>query len=134
MDICSVEIKRVSSDGKSNIRRKICDKNKVNDRGNCFKYLGYHIAYEIEKRYEWKKRLTHHSRAMRAMNHVFKPSLDQKQTRIRIYKTSMIRIWLMSEKLGLYADEKEAEIRQQKWNSWGEQPGARPTNLIIERI
>jgi hypothetical protein len=71
--------------GKEHIYSKICVYDKPIEQVSSFKYLGYNISYE--KYVDISTKILNYNRAMGIINHIFKPSLVQKHTRIKVYKT-----------------------------------------------
>ncbi|KAJ4430310.1 hypothetical protein ANN_22523 [Periplaneta americana] len=70
--------------GKNNLRSKICLYNKPVEQVSCFKYLGYHLSYEQEK--DISTKLNYFNYATDIINNIFRPSLVQNHTRIKVYK------------------------------------------------
>ncbi|KAJ4440460.1 hypothetical protein ANN_08601 [Periplaneta americana] len=71
--------------GNEPVRSKICINNKIIEQIKNFSYLGYQISYEEEK--DLNEKIIKFNRAMGIINQMFKPTLVQKHTRTRIYKT-----------------------------------------------
>ncbi|KAJ4449257.1 hypothetical protein ANN_00654 [Periplaneta americana] len=71
--------------GKEPVRSKICINNMIIEQVKNFSYLGHQISYEEEK--DLNEKIIKFNRAMGIINQIFKPTLVQKHTRTRIYKT-----------------------------------------------
>jgi hypothetical protein len=71
--------------GKEPVPSKICLNNKILERVNKFNYLGYKLSFVGELNLPGK--ISKYSKTMGFINNVLKPSLVQKHTRMRIYKT-----------------------------------------------
>jgi hypothetical protein len=67
------------------IPSKICLNNKMIQRTNNFTYLGYKLPFQGETNEPQK--FTKYKKPMGIINAVLKPTLVQKHTRIRLYKT-----------------------------------------------
>jgi hypothetical protein len=71
--------------GKEHICSKLCVYDKPTEQVSSFKYLGHNISYE--KDIDISNTILNYNRAMGIINQIFKPSLAQKHTRIKVYKT-----------------------------------------------
>lgn len=85
MEISTDKSKVMAFLGKEPVRSKICINNKIIEQVKNFSYLGYQISYEEEK--DLNEKIIKFNRAMGIINQIFKPTLVQKHTRTRIYKT-----------------------------------------------
>jgi hypothetical protein len=85
MKISIDKIKVMAFKGKEHIHSKICVYDKIIKQVSSFKYLGYNISYEKDIHISTK--ILNYSRAMGIISQIFKPSLVQKHTRTKVYKT-----------------------------------------------
>jgi hypothetical protein len=85
MKISTDKTKVMALKGKEHVRSKICVYDKPVEQVSSFKYLGYNISYE--KDVDLSTKILNYNRAMGIINQIFKPSLVQKYTRIKIYKS-----------------------------------------------
>ncbi|KAJ4448800.1 hypothetical protein ANN_00191, partial [Periplaneta americana] len=85
MEISTDKSKVMAFLGKEPVRSKICISNKIIEQVKNFSYLGYQISYEEEK--DLNEKIIKFNRAMGVINQIFRPTLVQKHTRTRIYKT-----------------------------------------------
>jgi hypothetical protein len=81
----STEKTKIIFCGKEPVPSKICLNNKILERVNEFNYLCYKLSFVGELNLPGK--ISKYSKTMGIINNVLKPSLVQKHTRIRIYKT-----------------------------------------------
>jgi len=63
----------------------MCLDNKMIERTNNFTYLGYKLSFQGEV--DLPQEITTYTKTMGIINEVLKPTLMQKHTRIRLYKT-----------------------------------------------
>jgi hypothetical protein len=82
MKISTDKTKVMAFKGKEHIRRKICVYNKPTEQVSSFKYLGCNI---YGKDVDISTKMLNYNRGI--IRQIFKPSLVQKHTRIKIYKT-----------------------------------------------
>jgi hypothetical protein len=80
--------------GKEHVRSKICVYDKPIEQLSSFKYLGYNISHKRD--IDVSTKLLNYNRVMR-INQIFKLSLVQKHTRIKVYKTSKTNLNVGSE-------------------------------------
>jgi hypothetical protein len=85
MKISTDKTKVMAFKGKKQIRSKICVYNKPIEQVSSLKYFGCNISYEKDINISTKIR--NYNRAMGIINQIFKSSLVQKHTRIKVYKT-----------------------------------------------
>jgi hypothetical protein len=85
MNISTDKTKVMAFKGKEHIRNKIHVYDKPIEQVSSFKYLGYNISYE--KDVDISAKILNYNRVMGIINQIFKPSLVQKHTRIKVYKT-----------------------------------------------
>jgi hypothetical protein len=85
MEINAEKTRVMAVRGMQPIRSKICINNKTLNQQNTFNYLGYNISYEGEK--DLNIKFANFVKVLGIINHLFKPSLDSRHTRICIYKT-----------------------------------------------
>lgn len=71
--------------GKYPVPSKIVVDNVILERVNEFNYLGYNLSFENET--DIVNKITKFTKAMGIINNIMKPSLVQKSTRLRLYKT-----------------------------------------------
>jgi hypothetical protein len=71
--------------GREPIRSKICINNEILKQQNTFNYLGCNISYEREK--DMNTKAANFVKVLGILNQIFKPLLDSRHTRIRIYKS-----------------------------------------------
>jgi hypothetical protein len=71
--------------GKEHIRSKIYVYSKRKEQVSSFKYLGYNISYEKDA--DISTKILNYNGVMGIINQIFKSTLVQKHTRIKIYKT-----------------------------------------------
>jgi len=64
---------------------KICLNSKILERVNYFTYLGFTLSFLDE--IDISQKITRYNKTMGIINNIIKPSLVQKHTRIRLYKT-----------------------------------------------
>ncbi|KAJ4431805.1 hypothetical protein ANN_20410 [Periplaneta americana] len=83
MEISTDNSKVMAFLGKEPVRSKIFINNKIIEQVKNFRYLGYQTSYEEEK--DLNEKIIKFNRAI--INQIFKPTLVQKHTRTRIYKT-----------------------------------------------
>jgi hypothetical protein len=85
MEISTEKTKIMAFCGKEPVPSKIRLNNKILERVNEFKYLGYKLSFVGEL--DLPGKISKYSKTMGTINNIFKPSLVQKHTRIHIYKT-----------------------------------------------
>jgi hypothetical protein len=71
--------------GKEAVASKIRSNNKMTERTNDFTNLGYKLSFQGET--DLQQKITKYTKTMGVINAVLKPTLVQKHTRIRLYKT-----------------------------------------------
>jgi hypothetical protein len=85
MEISTEKTKIMAFCGKEPVPSKICLNNKILERVNKFNYLGYKLSFVGEL--DLPGKISKDSKNMGIINNVLKPSLVQKHTRMRVYKT-----------------------------------------------
>jgi hypothetical protein len=85
MEISTEKTKITAFCGTEPVPSKICLNNKILERVNEFKYLGYKLSFVGEL--DLPGKISKYSKTMGIINNILKPSLVQKHTHIRIYKT-----------------------------------------------
>jgi hypothetical protein len=85
MEISTEKTKIMAFCGKEPVPSKICLNNKILERVNEFKYLGYKSSFVGEL--DLPGKISKHSKTMGIINNILKPSVAQRHTRIPIYKT-----------------------------------------------
>jgi hypothetical protein len=85
MEISTAKTKIMAFCGKETVSSKICLNNKILERVNEFKYLGYKLSFIGEL--DLPGKISKCSKTMFIINNVLKPSLVQKRTCICTYKT-----------------------------------------------
>jgi hypothetical protein len=85
MEINPEKTRDMAFRGMEPIRSKICIDNKILKQQNTFNYLGYNISYEGER--DLNIKAANFVKVLGIINHIFKPSLVSRHTRIHIYKT-----------------------------------------------
>jgi hypothetical protein len=83
MEISTEKTKIMAFCGKEPVPSIICLNNKILERVNEFKYLGYKLSFMGEL--DLPKKISKYSSTMGIINNILKPTLVQKHTRIYIY-------------------------------------------------
>jgi hypothetical protein len=100
----------VAFKGKEHIRSKVCVYDIPTEQASSFKYLGYNISYEKDT--DISTKIINYNRAMGIINQIFKSSLAQKHTRIKVYKQD--QFYLMEVKPGQFVEVIELELPPMK--------------------
>lgn len=85
MEISTNKTKIMAFLGKDPVPSKICINGEILERVNEFKYLGYKLSFSIDS--DVSEKIIKFNKSMGIINRIMKPSLVQKHTRIRLYKT-----------------------------------------------
>jgi hypothetical protein len=85
MEISIKKLKVMVFCGKEPVPSKICLNNKMKERTKDFTHLGYKLSFQGET--DLPQKITKYTKTMGIINAVLKPTLVQKHTRIRLYKT-----------------------------------------------
>jgi hypothetical protein len=85
MEISTEKTKIMAFCGEEPVPSNICLNNKILERVNEFNYLGYKLSFVGEL--DLPGKISKYSKTIGIINNILKPSLVQKHTRIRIYKT-----------------------------------------------
>jgi hypothetical protein len=106
--------------GKETVPSKFCLNNKILERVNEFNYLGYKL---FMGELDLPAKISKYSKTMAIINNVLKPSLVQKHTRIRIYKTLARQMLCYGSEAGTIRKVMKVEL-QPELNSWIYQTGS----------
>ena len=85
MEISIDKTKIMAFCGKDPVPSKICINNQILERVNVFKYLGFNLSFLEDL--DISEKITRYNKSIGIINSVMKPSLVQKHTRMRLYKT-----------------------------------------------
>jgi hypothetical protein len=109
MEISTEKTKIMAYCGKEPVPIKICLNNKILQRVNEFNYLGCKLPFVGEL--DLPGKISKYSKTMGIINNVLKPSLVQKHTRIRMYKTLSCPPLCNGSEHGLYEKVLEVELQ-----------------------
>lgn len=103
MKISPEKTKIMAFEGTNPIRSKIVVENVILEQINSFPYLGCNISYEGEN--DVSRKINKFLQILGLLNHTLKPSLVQKHSRIKLYKTLALptllygsEIWVLKQR------------------------------------